>query len=48
MKVLTDAEALRAESAVTGDRGLRKLRDYRGIRIVTPQEFLKYFKASSL
>lgn len=45
-KFIECAVALRAEAIITGDRHLRKLGEYRGIRIVTPQEFVKYFNAS--
>jgi predicted nucleic acid-binding protein len=44
MKVLTDAVALKAEVVITGDRAIRALEEYVGIKILTPQEFLKKFR----
>jgi predicted nucleic acid-binding protein len=33
--------ALKAEVIITGDRALRAMSEYVGIKIFTPQEFLK-------
>jgi predicted nucleic acid-binding protein len=41
MKVLTDAEALKAEVVVTGDKTLKKMSEYMGIKILIPQQFLR-------
>jgi putative PIN family toxin of toxin-antitoxin system len=38
------AVALKAEVVVTGDKALRTVGDYIGIKILTPQEFLTTFK----
>jgi len=43
-KFIECAVALKAEAIITGDRDLRKLGEFRGIRIVTPQEFLRTYK----
>jgi hypothetical protein len=40
-KILACARAARAGWLVSGDQHLLALRQYRGIRIVTPQMFLK-------
>ncbi len=40
-KFVECAVALKAEAIITGDRHLGKLGEFRGIRIVTPLEFLK-------
>jgi uncharacterized protein len=36
--------ALKAEVVITGDRAIRALEEYAGIKILTPQEFLKKFR----
>lgn len=43
-KFIECAVALKAEAIITGDRHLRKLGELRGIRIVTPQVFLKTYE----
>ena len=43
-KFIECAVALKAEIVVTGDKALRAVGDYIGIKILTPQEFLKTFK----
>lgn len=40
-KFIECAVALRAEVIITGDRALRAIGAYRGIQILTPQQFLK-------
>jgi putative PIN family toxin of toxin-antitoxin system len=40
-KFIECAAALKAEVLITGDKALQTLRDYMGIKILTPQEFLK-------
>jgi putative PIN family toxin of toxin-antitoxin system len=40
-KFIECAVALKAEVIVTGDKALRKIGEYAGIRILTPAEFLK-------
>jgi putative PIN family toxin of toxin-antitoxin system len=40
-KFIECAVALRAEIIITGDKGLRKMGEYMGIKILTPREFLK-------
>ncbi len=40
-KFIECAIALRAEVIITGDKALRKVDEYEGIKILTPQEFLK-------
>ena len=43
-KFIECAVALKAEIVVTGDKALRAVGDYIGIKILTPQEFLKTCK----
>lgn len=43
-KFIECAVALKAEVIITGDRHLRKLGEFREMKIVTPQEFLKIDK----
>jgi len=43
-KFIECAVALKAEIIVTGDKVLKAVGEYMGIKILTPQEFLKYFK----
>lgn len=43
-KFIECAVALRAEVIITGDRALRAMSEYVGIKIITPQEFLKTYK----
>jgi len=45
-KFIECATALKAEVIITGDKALQRLREYMGIRILTPQEFLKTYKIS--
>ncbi len=40
-KFITCAVALKAEIVITGDKALRKVGSFGGIRILTPAEFLK-------
>ena len=42
-KFIECAVALNAEVVVTGDRALRAIQNYMGIRIVTPKDFLDAF-----
>ncbi len=43
-KFIECAVALKAEAIVTGDRGLKSIGEYMGIKILTPPEFLKTCK----
>jgi len=45
-KFIECAVALEAEFIITGDKALRRMREYMGIKILTPQEFLKIYKAN--
>jgi predicted nucleic acid-binding protein len=45
-KILAGARAARARWLVSGDQHLLAIRQYRGIRIVTPQMFLEEWGAS--
>lgn len=40
-KFIECAVALKAEAIITGDRALRKIREYAGIEILTPAEFVR-------
>ena len=46
-QVIASALAARAEYLVTGDQDMLVLTEYRGIRIVTPRQFLDLLHASS-
>jgi hypothetical protein len=43
-KFIECAVALHAEVIVTGDKALKAIRDYMGTRILTPQEFLRWYE----
>ena len=43
-KFIECAVALKAEVVITGDRAIKTLGEYMGIKILTPQQFLKYHK----
>jgi putative PIN family toxin of toxin-antitoxin system len=43
-KFIECAVALKAEVIVTGDKALKAMNEYMGIKILTPQEFLKDYK----
>jgi putative PIN family toxin of toxin-antitoxin system len=43
-KFIECAVALKAEIVITGDKALRAINEYGEIKILTPQQFLKYFK----
>jgi putative PIN family toxin of toxin-antitoxin system len=43
-KFLECAVALKAEVIITGDKALKTMGEYMGIKILTPQEFLKTHK----
>jgi putative PIN family toxin of toxin-antitoxin system len=43
-KFIECAVALKAEVIITGDRAIKTLGEYMGIKILTPQQFLKYYK----
>jgi putative PIN family toxin of toxin-antitoxin system len=43
-KFIECAVALKAEVIITGDRAIKTLGEYMGIKILTPQQFLKYHK----
>ncbi len=40
-KFIECAVALKAEAIITGDKGLKAMNEYVGIKILTPQQFLK-------
>ena len=42
-KFIECAVALKAEVIITGDKALKKVGSYMGIRILTPEEFLKRY-----
>lgn len=42
-KFIECAVALKAEAVITGDKHLRSIRNYMGINIITPTEYLKSF-----
>jgi hypothetical protein len=42
-KFIECAVALKAEAIITGDKGLKVIRDYMGIKILSPEEFLSFF-----
>lgn len=44
-KFIECAVALKAEVIITGDRALKALGEYMGIKILTPQQFLKEYKS---
>ena len=43
-KFIECAVALKAEAIVTGDKALKTMGEYMGIKILTPQQFLKCYK----
>jgi putative PIN family toxin of toxin-antitoxin system len=43
-KFIECATALKAGVVITGDKALRRIGEYMGIRILTPQEFLKTYR----
>ena len=43
-KFIECAVALKAEAIITGDKALRAMGEYMGIKILTPQQFLKTYK----
>ena len=43
-KFIECAVALKAEVIITGDKAFKALGEYMGIKILTPQEFLKAYK----
>ncbi|MFQ5779899.1 MAG: putative toxin-antitoxin system toxin component, PIN family [Nitrospiria bacterium] len=43
-KFIECAVALKAETIITGDKELKAVKEYHGIKIMTPQEFLKKYK----
>jgi uncharacterized protein len=43
-KFIECAVALKAEAIITGDKGLKAMNEYMGIKILTPQQFLKDYK----
>ena len=43
-KFIECAVALKAEVIITGDKALKKMGEYMGIKILTPQQFLKTYK----
>jgi putative PIN family toxin of toxin-antitoxin system len=47
-KFIECAVALHAEVIVTGDKALKAIRDYMGTRILTPQEFLRWYEKQGM
>ncbi len=45
-KFIECAVALKAEVIITGDKALKKIGEYMGIRILTPQEFLRAMRVT--
>jgi putative PIN family toxin of toxin-antitoxin system len=43
-KFIECAVALKAEAIITGDKALKTMNEYMGIKILTPQQFLKTYK----
>lgn len=43
-KFIECAVALKAEAIITGDKALKAMNEYMGIKILTPQQFLKTYK----
>jgi putative PIN family toxin of toxin-antitoxin system len=43
-KFIECAVALKAEVIITGDKGLKAMNEYMGIKILTPQQFLKIYQ----
>ncbi len=43
-KFIECAIALKAEAIITGDKALRATEEHEGVKILTPQEFLKTYK----
>jgi putative PIN family toxin of toxin-antitoxin system len=43
-KFIECAVALKAEVIITGDKALKAMNEYMGIKILTPQQFLKTYK----
>ena len=43
-KFVECAIALKAEVIITGDKALKAIKEYMGIKILTPQQFLKTYK----
>ena len=45
-KFIECAVALRADIVITGDKTLKKIKEYLGIKIFTPEQFLKNYERS--
>lgn len=45
-KFIECAVALKADVIITGDKSMRTIGEYMGIKILTPQQFLKSYKIS--
>ena len=43
-KFIECAVALKAEAVITGDKALKAMNEFMGIKILTPQQFLKEYK----
>lgn len=43
-KFIECAVALKAEIIITGDKALKVLEEYKGIKVLTPQQFLKIYE----
>jgi hypothetical protein len=46
-KFIECAVSLKAEAIITGDKRLKSIRDYMGIKILSPEEFLSFFRRRS-
>lgn len=43
-KFIECAVALKADAVITGDRGILAIKEYMGIRILTPQQFIAKYR----
>lgn len=43
-KFIECAVALKADAVITGDRGVLAIKEYMGIRILTPQQFIEKYR----
>lgn len=43
-KLIECAVAAKAEAIISGDKGLKVIKDYMGIKILSPEEFLAFFR----
>ena len=47
-KFIECAIALKAEVIITGDKALKAIKEYLGIKILTPQQFLKTYQSNEM